>query len=103
MKELDMGIQKLIDRMQQVADLLYQQKLKKGFKLFNDVLGELMTMAEGLFTDNAAGSCVLDPQRFITNLQEAMKAMENGDCVLLADILVFEISGQLQELLDNNA
>jgi hypothetical protein len=103
MKEFDMGIQKLIERMQKVADLLYQQKLRKGFKLFNDVLGELMAVKEGLFTANAAGSCVLDPQRFLTNLQEAMKAMENGDCVLLADILVFEISGQLQGLLEINA
>jgi hypothetical protein len=103
MKELDKGILQLIEKMQNVADLLYQQKLKKGYQLFNDVLGELMTAADGLFAANAAGSIRLDPQRFISNLQDAMNAMESGDSVLLADILVYEISGQLQEYIDTIA
>lgn len=91
-------ILRLISRIQEVSDLLYQQKLKKGYDLFNTVIGELTVAVDSLLTGSEGCYEGFDGQRFLVNLSEAMKAMENRDSVLLADILTYEIIGQLQEL-----
>lgn len=99
MEELkDIIIRALAD-IGRISDYLYQQKLGKAYENLNSTLGMLMNLTDTLFALSNEGMINLDRQRWTNNLTLSMQAMEDKDGVLLADILVFEIGEQLQELI----
>ncbi len=87
-----------LDDIGRVSDYLYQQKLNKGYESLNNTLENIMELTDTLFTMSKEGKIDFDTQRLIENLTAAVNAMEDKDGVLLADILVFDIAGQLQEI-----
>lgn len=99
MEELKEIILRTLEDIGKVSDLLYQQKSSKAYENLNNTLVKLMNLTETLFALSKEGRINLDRQRWNDNLTLAMQAMEEKDNVLLADILVFEIAGQLQEII----
>ena len=93
-------IRQVISEIVEVTDDLYQEKLNQGYNKLNSTLGKIMELADKLFTLSRENKLVFEEQRFLGNLTSAMKAMEEKDSVLLSDILVYEIGGQLLELIE---
>ena len=100
MRELREQIKSIMHEIGEVSDYLYQQQVTKGYELLNGTLGKIMIIADKLFTMTKENLIDFDMQRLFGSLSSAMQAMEVKDSVLLADILVYEVAGQLQEITD---
>lgn len=95
-------IKKSIKDIEEVVDLFYQQKLQEALNKFESVLGGMMTAIDTLFTYKSENSgFALDETKLTNTLKDAMGALENGDMVLLADILQYDYLEYMQELSDN--
>ncbi len=92
-------IRLVIREIVEVADCLYQEKLNMGYEKLNITLNNIMKVADSLFALSKENKLSFEEKRLIENLTNAMKAMEEKDSVLLADILVYEIGGQLLEVI----
>ena len=99
MEELKVIIQQTMEDIGRVSDFFYQQKSSMAYENLESILVKLMNLTETLFALSNEGRINIDGQRWSDNLTIAMQAMEEKDNVLLADILVFEIAGQLQEIM----
>ena len=98
MKELIEQIESIIREIEDVSDYLYQQQVTKGYDILNSTLGKIMDIADKLFAMTKENLIDFDMQRLLGTLTSAMQAMEVKDSVLLADILVYEVTGQLQKI-----
>jgi hypothetical protein len=79
--------------------MLYQQKYTEAFQQFAVLLNELTTITEQIFVLKGQGIIEnFDEQKYLAILTEAMSALETRDDVLLADILNYELTEQLEEL-----
>lgn len=92
-------IRLVIREIVEVSDCLYQEKLNKGYEKLNITLNNIMKLADSLFHLSKENKLNFEEDRFVGNLTSAMKAMEEKDSVLLADILFYEIGGQLLEVI----
>lgn len=97
---LNERIRVLIRDIIDATDDLYQEKLKQGYQKLNATLSGIMQMADELFLLSRQKQLVFDQQRYLSSLTNAMEAMEAKDSVLLSDILVYEIAGQLLEIIE---
>lgn len=95
-------VKKSIKDVEEVIELFYQQKLQEALNKFESVLGEMMTAIDALFTYKAENKGFQFDEIKLTNtLKDAMGALEEGDMVLLADILQYDYLEYMQELLNN--
>ncbi len=95
-------IKKSVKDVEEVIELFYQQKLEEALNKFEFVLGGMMTAIDTLFTYKTENDgFYLDETKLINTLKDAMRALEDGDMVLLADILQYDYLEYMQELLDN--
>lgn len=95
-------VQKSVNEVEEVIDLFYQQKLQEALNKFETVLSGIMTSIDILFAYKAENEeFVLDEGKLTNILKDAMGALEDGDMVLLADILQYDYLEYMQELLDN--
>lgn len=80
------------------ARLFYQQKSQEGFAELDSTLNILMqAINQVLNYQSGKDEKLADEQLLNLILTQAMKAMEDKDIVLLADILVYEINQILEE------
>lgn len=85
-----------------VVELFYQQKLQEALTKFDGVLANVMTAIDTLFTYKAEhDGFALDETKLTNTLREAMGALQDGDMVLLADILQYDYIEYMQELLED--
>lgn len=91
-------ISELIREIIEVTDYLYQQKLSEGYKRLDNLIGHIMTVVDKLFLYKSTMGLQYNENKLIEALSAAMKAIEEKDSVLLADILSLEISEQLEEI-----
>jgi len=95
-------VEKSIKDVEEVIELFYQQKLQEALNKFETVLGSMMTAIDNLFTYKAEHEGFkLDEAKLTNTLKDAMGALEQGDMVLLADILQYDYLEYMQELSDN--
>lgn len=95
-------VQKSVDEVAEVIELFYQQKLQKALDKFTSVIGGMMTAIDSLFTYKAENQgFMLDEIKLINILKDATVALENGDLVLLADILQYDYLEYINELLNS--
>jgi hypothetical protein len=92
-------IESIIREIEEVSDCLYQQQVTKGYELLNSTLGKIMDISDKLFAMKKENLIDFDIQGLFETLTSAMQAMEVKDSVLLADILVYEVAGQLQDII----
>lgn len=92
-------IEKVIGELEIISDYLYQQKPDKGYEYLNNTLGQIVNIVDQLYILVQEQDLEYDTQRLLNGLTAAMEAMEAKDEVLLSDILVYEIGGELLELI----
>lgn len=96
------AVEDSIKKVEEVIELFYQQKLQEALNKFETVLEEMMTSIDALFTYKAEHEeFKLDEAKITNILKEAMGALENGDMVLLADMLQYDYLEYMQELVNN--
>lgn len=101
MENLKSSIQEGIMAIESNTVLFYQQKPQEGFRQLDTTLSILMdTVNKILKYQSGKEEKIFEDQIFNAVLAEAMKAIEKKDIVLLADILIFEVSELLQESMD---
>ena len=95
-------IESTIEDIKDTVDLFYQQKDAEALKKFEIVIGGMMNSMDALVEyRNDNESFEFDEQRISNTLTEAMNALQDGDFVLLADILQYDFLEYMQELKDN--
>ena len=95
-------IESTIEDIKDTVDLFYQQKDAEALKKFEIVIGGMMNSMDALVEyRNENESFEFDEQRISNTLTEAMNALQDGDLVLLADILQYDFLEYMQELKDN--
>ena len=95
-------IVKTIDDIKETVDLFYQQKDKKALKKFETVIGGMMSSIDSLAAyRNENSDFTFDEAKIMGTLTEAMNALQDGDLVLLADILQYDFLEYMQELADD--
>ncbi|MBO5483689.1 MAG: hypothetical protein J5979_00585 [Lachnospiraceae bacterium] len=92
---------KTLEQIEQNMELFYQQKTSEALGEFQQVLTELIKMVDILFEyrDNHDGFS-LDEEKMKNALTEAMNALEEGDLILLADVIQYEFVEYVKELLN---
>lgn len=95
-------VEKSVKEVEEVIELFYQQKLQEALNKFETVIGGIMIAVDALFTYKAEHEEFIFDEITLTNtLKDTMQALEDGDMVLLADILQYDYLEYIQELLDN--
>ena len=95
-------VESTIEDIKDTVDLFYQQKDSEALKKFEIVIGGMMNSMDALVEyRNDNESFEFDEQRISNTLTEAMNALQDGDLVLLADILQYDFLEYMQELADN--
>lgn len=100
MNSIKGSIESLIMGIKEVSDLIYQQNSKQGYQKFEVILDKISNVSEQLFSLFSKGELNdFDVEKYVSVLTEAMNAMETRDDVLLADILNYDLSDQLEEII----
>lgn len=95
-------VKKSVTEIEEVVELFYQQKLQEALDKFQIVIGGMMTAIDTLFTYKAENEGFeIDEIKITNTLKDAMKALEDRDMVLLADILQYDYLEYMNELLEN--
>lgn len=94
MNNLKQNIDEIILLISETTDFFYQQKDKEGYDKLNITLGKLMDFTIQL--QNHLEDLDFDNDKFNSDLMEVMNSLETKDTVMLSDILVYEITEQLQ-------
>lgn len=88
----------ILAKIQKISNLLYQQKRSESFVEFTELLNELSMVSEQLFILKRQGEITFNELDYVNTLTEAMNALESKDDVLVADILNYELTNQLEEI-----
>ncbi len=91
-----------IEEMKNNIDLFYQQKTREALSGFDGILEKLLGVTDTLFSYRQEHEeFALDEERIKENLTEAMKALEECDMILLADILQYDFVEYIEEIMEN--
>lgn len=83
-------IQDLIQDLERVSELLYQDKKDEGYTILNPCIQKLSIFA-GILTNE------VDQIEFINLLKSALEAMEAENLTLLADIIQYDIINKIEQ------
>lgn len=102
MKELKKSIVELIEGIDNVSELLYQQKIENGYNNLYRLLGDIAGVVDQIsLLDDMHERILGQKEKFNNILIEAMNAMENHDVVLLSDILQYELKDFFVEIMQS--
>ena len=95
-------LESTINDIKETVDLFYQQKDTEALKKFETVIGGMVNSMDALVEyRNDNESFEFDEVKISATLTDAMNALQDGDLVLLADILQYDFIEYMQELIDN--
>ena len=98
MEQLRKAIEETIKCVEATASLFYQQKNQEGFQALEPLINGIMTTVNHIQDYQLSGhKIIFEDQIFNTVLTAAMKAIEEKDTVLIADILIYEVNEMFQE------
>jgi SOS response regulatory protein OraA/RecX len=98
MENLNKQIEETLNIIEQTTTFFYQQRNQEGYQLMNNMLNTMMQTINTLYTLKAKDNQInIDEETINMILGKAMKAIEQGDLILLSDILVFEFSNILRD------
>lgn len=101
MEHLKISIEETIQIIENTARLFYQQRNPEGIRELDKTVNHILHTVEKILDfQNETKDRIFEDQIFNTVLAEAMKAMEQKDMVLFADIMVFEINDIFRECLN---
>lgn len=101
MDKLRKDIEATMELSENSARLFYQQKPEEGFRVLESVINSIMTTVTNiLHYQSEHNVAIFEDQIFNVVLNEAMKAIEQKDMILFADLLVFEVNDILRGCLN---
>ena len=83
-------LQTIIEELQQIAELLYQENIQPAYAMLANVLPRIEVLISGIEDDSVR-------DELVEKFGAALGAMEEEDNTLLADILQYEIIETLQQ------
>lgn len=86
------------EQLQIIADSFYQQKMKKAYHMFSEIIDPLIQLISQIYEWNAKGDIEVAPDELMQSFQKALQALEEKDEVLLADLLQYELLPMLAEI-----
>lgn len=90
--DLKTQMEQIMQQIDHVTELFYQQKEQEGYSALNDLLSNLATSIDVLYQyKQQHEEIAFDEQEFQAALVDAMNALEEKDTVLLADVLKYDI------------
>lgn len=92
-------VENAIQIIRETTELFYQQKVKEAYNKMQETIDHMVKAVDilhGYKSEHEAFG--LEEERLVTSLTDAMNAMQEGDTVLLADILEYDFVEYLQEL-----
>ncbi len=98
MNETKNILSSLIEQVKDVIDKFYQHSTRKRFIYFDDILKQLLELANHLSLEGELGQHYLEEGRLLSVLTEMAKALEQKDETLLADILQYDLLELLTEM-----
>ncbi len=99
MEELKKSVMNIVNELRAVAIKLYQMKESEGYSDFAGLIGEMSQLVTTIFTEKSQGNeLMFHETEFLQKLTLAVKALEDRDTIMLADILYYELNPQLLEL-----
>lgn len=98
MEELNKQIMSSIALLENITTLFYQQKDKEGYDNLLTSIDEITNIINKLDKIEAEEGNIYS-EELLNVLKEAISALEERDTVQLADILQYELIGQLKEIL----
>lgn len=94
--EIGKKIEALVEQLQTITELFYQNKKQEGYQSMDGFLQNLINLTEALKNDSLIKK--EDINKINSILKSALEALGQGDCVLLADILQYELQEELKAL-----
>jgi hypothetical protein len=95
-------INEIIQSIDATTLLFYQQNNEAGYAQLDQLLVLLMQGFNSILSYKAKGFDIGIEESQINNvLNEAMKAMQNKDTILLSDILCYDIKGLFNSILES--
>ena len=89
----------VLDEIITISDYFYQQKYNDGYSALDQVIDHLIKITDSIFAYKKTEGLAFDENKWMQSFTMAMKAIEEKDGVLLADLLSLEIAKQLEDVL----
>lgn len=90
-------IKDIVEQISGVSNLFYQNKINEGYKDLEKLLGDFSLLLDGFYQ---SGILSMEDTVVLDILRNTMSAMEQGDTLLVADILEYELKDVLLELMN---
>lgn len=95
MNNIDVKIYSLIERIDELSELFYKQKSQEGYLILPDIIEKMLELIQDLIMEK--NEIIEKNINELTGLlKNILKAMEEGDTVLMADILQYEMVDRLK-------
>ena len=99
MKDLKKEIETVINDLDSIVEMFYQQKVQEAYSELNTALGKIMEITEVVQNYTAQNSDKeINMDIFLNALKETLSAMEERDVVLVADVLKYEVIEKLNDI-----
>ena len=99
MKDLKKEIETVINDLDSIVEMFYQQKVQEAYSDFNTALGKIMEITEVVQNYTAQNSDKeINMDILLNALKETLSAMEERDVVLVADVLKYEVIEKLNDI-----
>lgn len=99
MKDLKKEIETVINDLESIVEMFYQQKVQEAYSELNTALGKIMEITEvvqNYTAQNPDKEIYMDD--LLNALKETLSAMEERDVVLVADVLKYEVIEKLNDV-----
>lgn len=101
MNDIRKNIENTINKLQEAIELFYQQNDGKAFSKFEISIANIDVLIENIGKYEIENDIsIMDKDRIVNILTEAMEALEIKDNVLMADILQYDFIEYLNEILE---
>lgn len=99
MEELKKSIADIAKKLKAVSIKLYQMKESEGYSDFAELIGEMSQLVSTIYVvKSQSNELMFHETEFLQKLTLAVKALEDRDTIMLADILYYELKPQLLDL-----
>ena len=99
MKDLKKEIETVINDLDSIVEMFYQQKVQEAYSELNTALGKIMEITEVVQNYTAQNSDKeINMDILLNALKETLSAMEERDVVLVADGLKYEVIEKLNDI-----
>jgi hypothetical protein len=102
MKKIAELTKELLNGMDEMTELFYQNKVQEGFLILNVFIEKLEKLLAEISSYQIENNRkVVDEEKLLGSVGEAFQAMQEQDSVLLADLFNYDIKEQLEQVLGN--